>query len=46
VQTTHTDEATKLSKNSKALLDAHGLAWANTRILINLIKGDTEVKNV
>jgi hypothetical protein len=31
VQTTHTDKATKLSRISKACLDAHGLAWANTR---------------
>jgi hypothetical protein len=31
VQTTHIDKATKLSRNSKAWLDAHGLAWANTR---------------
>jgi hypothetical protein len=29
--TTHTDEDTKLSRNSKARLDAHGLAWAKTR---------------
>jgi hypothetical protein len=31
VQTTHTDKATELNRNSKACLATHGLAWANTR---------------